>query len=44
MIIRKANNEDLEKIMKMYRSCVSGMLENGIDQWDESYPNLDIMG
>jgi ribosomal protein S18 acetylase RimI-like enzyme len=43
MIIRKANKEDLENIMKMYKSCVTGMLENGIDQWDETYPNTDII-
>ena len=43
MIIRKANKEDLENIMKMYKSCVKGMLENDIDQWDESYPNAEII-
>jgi len=43
MIIRKANKTDLENIMKMYKSCVTGMLENGIDQWDDSYPNTEII-
>ena len=43
MIIRKANNGDLVGIMKMYKSCVKGMLENGIDQWDNTYPNVDII-
>ena len=43
MIIRKANKEDLENIMKMYKSCVTGMLENGIDQWDDTYPNTEII-
>jgi len=43
MIIRKANKEDLENIMKMYKSCVKGMLENGIDQWDDTYPNTEII-
>ena len=43
MIIRKANKEDLENIMKMYKSCVTGMLENGIDQWDDAYPNTEII-
>ena len=27
----------------MYKSCVTGMVENGIDQWDESYPNDEII-
>lgn len=43
MIIRKAAKKDLEKIMEMYKSCVSAMLDIGIDQWDESYPNIDII-
>jgi GNAT superfamily N-acetyltransferase len=43
MIIRKANTADLGSIMLMYKSCVKGMLKNGIDQWDESYPNADII-
>jgi len=43
MIIRKANKTDLENIMKMYQSCIKGMLENGIDQWDDAYPNTEII-
>ena len=27
----------------MYKSCVTGMLKNGIDQWDDSYPNTEII-
>jgi len=43
MIIRKANKTDLNNIMKMYKSCVTGMLKNGIDQWDDTYPNTEII-
>ena len=43
MIIRKANKTDLENIMIMYKSCVTGMLENGIDQWDDTNPNTEII-
>jgi len=43
MIIRKANKTDLKNIMKMYKSCVTGMLKNGIDQWDDTYPNTDVI-
>mgnify|MGYP006123362169 FL=1 len=43
MIIRKAEISDLENIMLMYKSCVTGMVENGIDQWDETYPNDEII-
>ena len=43
MIIRKAEISDLDRIMIMYKSCVNGMIENGIDQWDETYPNIEII-
>ena len=43
MIIRKAEISDLENIMLMYKSCVAGMIKNGIDQWDESYPNTEVI-
>ena len=43
MIIRKANKTDLENIMKMYISCVKGMIKNGIDQWDDTYPNTEVI-
>jgi len=43
MIIRKGNKTDLENIMKMYKSCVTGMLANDIDQWDDTYPNTEII-
>jgi len=43
MMIRKANKVDLENIMKMYKSCVKGMIKNGIDQWDDTYPNTKII-
>ena len=43
MIIRKAEISDLENIMLMYKSCVTGMIANGIDQWDESYPNTEVI-
>ena len=29
--------------MLMYKSCVAGMIASGIDQWDESYPNTEII-
>ena len=43
MIIRKAKNTDLDNIMKMYKSCVAGMLKNGIDQWDDTYPDTETI-
>ena len=43
MKIRKAEISDLKNIMKMYNSCVQGMIKNDIDQWDTSYPNSKII-
>ena len=43
MIVRKAYESELNDIMKMYKSCVKGMIRNGIDQWDSSYPNSEII-
>lgn len=43
MIIRKALISDLHQIMKVYQSCVAGMIKLGIDQWDSTYPNISII-
>ena len=43
MKIRKANLEDIDNIMHMYNSCVSGMIDEGINQWDSTYPNKQII-
>ena len=43
MKIRKAQISDLDNIMKMYKSCVSGMIKSGIDQWDNTYPDTETI-
>ena len=43
MIIRKAEKNELDAIMQVYKSCVSGMIAQGIDQWDKTYPNREII-
>ena len=43
MKIRKAQILDLENIMKMYKSCVTGMIKIGIDQWDDTYPDAETI-
>ena len=43
MNIRKAKKPELDAIMDVYSSCVKGMIELGIDQWDESYPNREVI-
>ena len=43
MKIRKANIKDLDNIMLLYQSCINGMIKNGIDQWDSTYPNVQVI-
>ena len=43
MTIRQAKISDIDNIMRMYKSCVHGMIEENIDQWDDTYPNKDII-
>ena len=43
MKILKAKKTDLDCIMKMYRSCIKGMIDLNIDQWDKTYPNKNII-
>ena len=43
MKIRKAEITDLDNIMSMYQSCINGMIKNGIDQWDSTYPNSQVI-
>ena len=43
MIIRKAEKNELDDIMQVYESCVNRMIALGIDQWDETYPNREII-
>ena len=43
MRIRKAKISDLGNIMIMYKSCVKGMIANGIDQWDDTYPDIETI-
>ena len=43
MKITLATPRNLDAIMEMYASCVEGMTNLGIDQWDEHYPNRKII-
>jgi ribosomal protein S18 acetylase RimI-like enzyme len=42
-IIRQAKKNELDAIMQVYASCVQGMISQGIDQWDDTYPNKEII-
>jgi ribosomal protein S18 acetylase RimI-like enzyme len=42
--IRKAQAEDTGEIMELIAKCVQAMQAGGSDQWDDSYPNREIIG
>ena len=43
MVFRKANVEDFHHIKDIFGKALLRMTEMGIDQWDEYYPNEDII-
>ena len=42
-MIRRANIEDIEDIMKIVRSAQLALRDLGIDQWQDGYPTSDII-
>ncbi len=40
--IVKAKVEDIEAIMSIFKQCTKILLEANIDQWDGSYPTVEI--
>lgn len=40
---QKAEITDLDEIEVLYRNVVQKMQENGIDQWDETYPDCEVL-
>ncbi|WP_113671387.1 GNAT family N-acetyltransferase [Vallitalea guaymasensis] len=41
--IIKAKIDDIADIMKLINDCVNNMRANNIFQWDENYPNEEVM-
>ena len=42
--IRKALREEIGEIMELIAKCVQVMQAGGSDQWNESYPNREVIG
>lgn len=42
-MIRQAKKDESVKLMAAVRAASAAMLEKGIDQWDEVYPNLAVL-
>lgn len=43
IILRKANHEDLETVLNIFKDAIAVMDSNGIHQWDAIYPNEEII-
>lgn len=41
--IRRARSEEIQEIMNLIAKCVQVMQAGGSDQWDEGYPNREII-
>ncbi len=42
MKIVRAESDDINEILKLVQECIKNMNANGIDQWNEQYPPLEI--
>ena len=42
-MIRQAKPKESTKLMAVIKAASAAMLATGIDQWDEVYPNLDVL-
>lgn len=40
---RKATSADFDAVLTVYKDGVRSMLESGINQWDDTYPNAEII-
>ncbi len=43
LLFRRAGSSDLLKINSMFQSALNHLREQGIDQWDEVYPDSDVL-
>ena len=43
MLIQPAELGDAPSVMEILTLCIRDMRINGVDQWDETYPNLQII-
>lgn len=41
--LRKANESDLDTVYEIYKLAIKEMDKNNIRQWDNVYPNKDIL-
>jgi hypothetical protein len=42
-LFRKAGIQDFKEVTALFREAVEHMIRNGILQWDEIYPNEEVL-
>ncbi len=43
MELRKAVSKDLPEVLSLFKQVTQDMLDHGIQQWDDIYPNKEIL-
>ena len=43
LTFRKATKADLTEVLNLYKSVVRNMIESGINQWSDEYPNKEVL-
>ena len=43
LYFRKAVSDDLSEILALYKAVVRNMIESGINQWSDEYPNREVL-
>lgn len=43
-MIRLGKHSEIDAIVELAKSCGAHLRKNGIDQWDENYPNREVIG
>ncbi len=43
LTFRKAKTEDLPQVLSLYKAVVENMIQSGINQWSDEYPNKAVL-
>ena len=43
LTFKKAENSDLPEVLLLYKSVVKNMIDSGINQWSDEYPNKEVL-
>ncbi len=43
LTFRNATTEDLPQVLSLYKAVVENMIQSGINQWSDEYPNKEVL-